>query len=250
MTKSKGVIIVSGGADSTTLMYQMRNQLEIALSFNYGQNHTKELEYAKYHANKLKLKHMEINISNVYKGLPGNTSALLDGKNSVPTLQEVIGSPQPITYVPFRNGLFLTIAAIYAEGYGCDSIYYGAQAHDSYSGYFDTTPTYVDAFQKTLLENRKHKITLKAPFVNLSKSDIFIIGKKLKIDYSKTMTCYKGIEPACGTCPTCIDRITNFARAGMIDGVKYAVKINWDVLLKAHNTKKLQYNDIIKKLIK
>lgn len=217
---SKGVVIVSGGLDSTTLLYYLvkeRKEDVVAISYLYGQKHGKEIEYAKYHADLLGVKHQVINLSDIFKSI-GHSSALLGGMD-IPTLEQVIGDPQPITYVPFRNMLMLTVAASVAEGVEADKIYYGAQKHDEYSGYWDTTQKFVSDMQDVFDQNRKHKITIEAPFVDKSKSDLVVIGTELGIDYAKTLTCYNGTN--CGTCPTCRDRLTAFKRVGLEDPAEY-----------------------------
>lgn len=218
-TIKPGVIICSGGLDSTTLLYYLHNKgADIkAISFDYGQRHDIELTYAQYHTKQLQVPHTIINLKDIFKHV-SFASALLGGMD-VPTLEEVIGDPQPITYVPFRNMLMLTIAAAVAENTEGEAVYYGAQKHDEYSGYWDTTSSFTDQLQQVFNLNRKHKITVEAPFVDLSKSDLVKIGMELGVDYAKTMTCYNGNN--CGTCPTCRDRLAAFKRAGYTDPATY-----------------------------
>jgi 7-cyano-7-deazaguanine synthase len=218
--KEKGVVIISGGLDSTTLLYYLTQKLDkdvVALSYKYGQKHDKEIEFAKYHADKLDVEHQVIDLSPIFASIT-SSSALLGGM-PIPTLADVIGDPQPITYVPFRNMLMLTVAASVAEGVGATSIYYGAQKHDEYSGYWDTTTRFIEDMQRVFDNNRKHKIKIDAPFVDMSKSDLVLIGTELGVDYKKTLTCYNGTN--CGTCPTCADRIQAFKRVGLEDPVEY-----------------------------
>lgn len=216
----KGVVIVSGGLDSTTLLYYLKETLKkdvVAISYKYGQKHDQEIEFAKYHTEKLGVEHQIIDLTPIFQSIT-SSSALLGGM-PIPTLEEVIGDPQPITYVPFRNMLMLTVAASVAEGVGASKIYYGAQKHDEYSGYWDTTSVFTASMQAVFNQNRKHKITVEAPFVEMSKSDLVRIGTDLGIDYAKTLTCYNGTN--CGTCPTCRDRIQAFKRIGLVDPVEY-----------------------------
>lgn len=214
-----GVIICSGGLDSTTLMYFLHDEgVDLkAISFDYGQRHKVELEFAQYHAKKLKIPHTIIDLSGIFKHI-AYSSALLGGMD-VPTLEEVIGDPQPITYVPFRNMLMLTVAAAIAENTEGEVVYYGAQKHDEYSGYWDTTQEFTDKLQAVFNLNRKVQIEVEAPFVDKSKSDLVLIGTDLGIDYAKTMTCYSGND--CGKCPTCKDRIRAFERVGLEDPKHY-----------------------------
>lgn len=214
-----GVIICSGGLDSTTLLYYLHDKgakLK-AVSFDYGQRHSVELEFAKYHTKKLQIPHTIIDLKGIFQHV-AHSSALLGGMD-VPTLEEVIGDPQPITYVPFRNMLMLTVAAAIAENTEGEVVYYGAQKHDEYSGYWDTTQEFTSRLQAVFDLNRKVKIKVEAPFVDKSKSDLAVIGTALGIDYTQTMTCYNGND--CGTCPTCKDRIRAFERAGLKDPKTY-----------------------------
>jgi 7-cyano-7-deazaguanine synthase len=218
--KDTGIVIVSGGLDSVTLLYYLKQKLHkkvIAISYLYGQKHCAEIEFAKYHAGLLEVDHQVINLADIFQTI-AHSSALLGGM-PVPTLSDVVGDPQPITYVPFRNMLMLAVAASVAEGIGANRIYYGAQKHDEYSGYWDTTQKFVSDMQTVFNNNRKHKITIEAPFINKSKSDLVLMGTKLGIDYTQTLTCHDGTN--CGECPTCADRIQAFRRAGIEDPITY-----------------------------
>lgn len=215
----KGIVIISGGLDSTTLLYYLASKgIDLkAVSFDYGQRHKVELEFAKYHAEKLKIPHTVVNLEGIFRQLMAS-SALLGGMD-VPTLEEVVGDPQPITYVPFRNMIMLTVAATIAETNDINQIYYGAQKHDEYSGYWDTTREFTGKLQDVFDLNRKIKVQVQAPFVDMSKSELVKIGTELGIDYAKTMTCYNGND--CGNCPTCRDRMMAFKRAGIKDPKTY-----------------------------
>jgi 7-cyano-7-deazaguanine synthase len=257
----KIVLSISGGLDSTTLLhYLWHSGYEIyPVSFNYGQKHSIELEMARFQVEYLK-NHLhipiihdlkEIDIS-FMKDLLEGSSALTDDKIEVPTLAEVIGQPQPITYVPFRNMMFLTILLSYAEAVGAPEVCYGAQKHDEYSGYWDTSLYFVDAMNKVADLNRQHKIEVIAPFVNLSKAEEIVIGKKLGIDYGKTWTSYKVIDEANLIAdfdnPTSRDRVKAFAEVGVEDPIKYNVDINWTELF-AKYKKDFNYEEVIKKIL-
>jgi 7-cyano-7-deazaguanine synthase len=220
MAQDKGVVIVSGGLDSVTLLYYLKQKLGkdvVAISYLYGQRHDKEIDFAKYHAEQLGVQHQVINLADIFRTI-SHSSALLGGM-PIPTLADVVGDPQPITYVPFRNMLMLTVAASVAEGVDATRVYYGAQKHDEYSGYWDTTQKFVSDMQAVFDNNRKHKIVIEAPFVDKNKSDLVLIGTELGIDYSKTLTCHNGTN--CGECPTCADRIQAFKRVGLKDPITY-----------------------------
>lgn len=242
----KIVVIFSGGLDSTTLVYylQEKGYNVHAISFNYGQKHLIELQKARITAKKLNLQHKIVDMR-FMKELLGDSSALTSDNVKVPNLQEVIGEAQPITYVPNRNAMMLMIATAYAEAIGAEKVCFGAQAHDEYSGYWDTTMNFVEKINGVNKLNRAHQIKIIAPFVELSKSEEVIIGKELNIPYEDTITCYNGNN--CGTCPTCKDRIKAFAVAGIPDKVEYQCEIDWDGLIKTYR-KPLIFDNIIKKV--
>jgi len=240
----KGVLILSGGLDSVTLLHYIakyRNEEVYPVAFIYGQKHSIEIKMAQYQAELLKdnnvhaLKIIDISFM---KDLLKGSSALVDDSIEVPTLEEVIGEPQPITYVPYRNMLLLTMALSYAEAVGATNVYYGAQKHDEYSGYWDTTMYFVDAMNKVSDLNRLHDIRIKAPFVNLSKAEEIVIGTHLNVDYKKTWTSYKVIdevnEIADADNPTSRDRIKAFATVGVKDPCLYDKEIDWEYLCNQH----------------
>lgn len=231
MDKEKIIVILSGGLDSTTLVYYLHNEgYEVnCLSFDYGQKHKIELEKAKITCKKLELNHKIINMT-FMKDLLGNSSALTSDDVEVPTLEEVIGEAQPITYVPNRNAMMLMIATSYAEAIGANKVCFGAQSHDEYSGYWDTTMSFVEKINSVNNLNRENKIKIVAPFVELSKSDEVIIGNELNVIYENTITCYNGNN--CGTCPTCKDRIKAFAVARTVDPLY--PRLGWDDLIKKY----------------
>jgi 7-cyano-7-deazaguanine synthase len=242
----KAVIILSGGMDSTTLLHYLVKELNIELyplSFNYGQKHNYELEMAKWQVNELKKQGYKIHDLKIVemsfiKNLLEGSSALIDNNIKVPKLEELKNPQQPLTYVPFRNLIMLSIALSYAEAKNCEFVFYGAQKGDEY-GYWDTTLEFVKRVNKVADLNREHKIKILAPFVNLYKWEELFIGKELKIDYSKTWTCYNGPDEkgrACGECPTCKERIKAFATVGIKDPIPYKVFINWEDLFKKYKT--------------
>ena len=139
------VAIVSGGMDSVTMLHYLVKQEALqpaVLSFKYGQKHSKEVEFVEQHIRMLGLTtHEIVDLSNIVSFF--NASALISDKIDIPDIQSVLGDPQPATYVPNRNMIFLALGAAYAESIGLNAIYYGAQAHDLY-GYWDTTPEFLD----------------------------------------------------------------------------------------------------------
>ena len=227
----KAVIILSGGLDSTTLLHYVKKELKYdeiyALTFNYGQRHKKEIECAKYQATSVGCKEHKIIDISFFKDLTKGASALTDESIHVPHIKDVLGDPQPITYVPNRNMILLSIATAYAESVGASDVFYGAQAHDTYSGYWDASPEFLDKINEVLSLNRRHIISIKAPFIHLKKRDLIALGLKLGVDYSRTWTCYNGKDKACGVCPTCSDRIKAWKDIGQKDPLEYAIDIEW-----------------------
>jgi 7-cyano-7-deazaguanine synthase len=147
-------------------------------------------------------------------------SALTSADVIMPTAEEVVGNPQPPTYVPNRNMIFLALSAAFAESQGVSDIYYGAQRHDMY-GYWDTTPQFLAQLNNVYGLNRKTPIEIHAPFVELSKAQIVRKGLALGVDYGRTWSCYKGKEAACGRCPTCAERLAAFEELGLADPAPY-----------------------------
>ncbi len=214
------VVLLSGGVDSTTLLHYVKKTLladdVYALSVMYGQKHSKELEMAKWQAEAVGIsEHKIMDISPFAKLISGST-ALTDGDVEVPDMSEMTSedSDQPVTYVPNRNMLFLSIAAAYAESIGVNSLYYGAQAQDDY-GYWDCTIDFIQKINDVLSLNRRNAVTVIAPFVEMSKSEVVKIGLELGVDYDHTWTCYRGGDEPCGTCPSCVERERAFARVSI-----------------------------------
>lgn len=217
------VAIVSGGMDSVTLLHYLvkREQLTPAvITFIYGQKHEKEVALAQANAALLGCQqHLVLDLS-LLRPLFAH-SALVDVATAVPDVVDVLGDPQPPTYVPNRNMIFLALAVAYAETHGAADVYYGAQRHDIY-GYWDTTPQFLDSLNHVYGLNRKTPVEIKAPFVRYSKADILRLGLELGVDYAQTWSCYEGKEVACGRCSTCAERLQAFAEVGMADPLPYA----------------------------
>jgi len=217
------VAIISGGMDSVTMLHRMVKIEKIypaIVTFVYGQKHHKEIEFAKIQAQHLGcVKHLILDLSVLQPLLA--SSALVSDNLDIPDMDAVKGDPQPPTYVPNRNMIFLALAVAYAETNNVSDIYYGAQSHDMY-GYWDTTPEFLERLNYVFSLNRKTPIQIKAPFVNYSKTDILRLGVELEVDYAQTWSCYKGQEIACGRCPTCAERLSAFKTVGIPDPLPYA----------------------------
>ncbi|WP_105101805.1 7-cyano-7-deazaguanine synthase QueC [Microbulbifer pacificus] len=224
MSKKKAVVLLSGGLDSATVL-AMANQDGYecyALGFDYGQRHSAELIAAQRVAADLGAEEHKV-VKLDLRVIGG--SALTDDSIAVPE-EETSGIP--ITYVPARNTVFLSIALGWAEVLGAQDIFVGVNAVD-YSGYPDCRPEYIDAFEKmanlaTRAGVEGKKLTIHAPLMNMSKADIVKRGTELGVDYSLTVSCYQA-QPsgaACGRCDSCRLRAAGFAEAGLEDPTIYA----------------------------
>jgi 7-cyano-7-deazaguanine synthase len=191
----------------------------MVLSFDYGQRHKKELECARWQAEQLGVQHTVIPMTE-FTAAFGSSALIASSGVNVPNITEVLGDPQPVTYVPNRNMIFLSIAAAVAESVGADKVFYGAQLHDQY-GYWDVTPEFVQAMNDVLSLNRKNQITIMAPFARMTKAQILGLGFRYGVDYSHTWSCYRGGETACGTCPTCSERLAAFSEHRVRDPLPY-----------------------------
>ena len=216
------VAIVSGGMDSVTLLHYLVRRLgrtPAVLTFTYGQKHNKEVVLARYQADSLGCAAFrQIDLSPLAPAFA--SSALVAPQLAIPDMAAVQGDPQPLTYVPNRNLIFLSVAAAYAEAHGVTDVFYGAQRHDLY-GYWDTTPQFVERLNALLALNRKKTINVQTPFVHFSKADILRLGIQLGVEYAKTWSCYEGETLACGLCPTCAERLQAFAEVGQRDPLPY-----------------------------
>ena len=219
---SGAVVLLSGGMDSSVLLHHVVRELRRApvhaISFNYGQRHSRELECAKAQAEAANVaEHRIIDISFVGPLLRGATT-LVEGGADVPDLADLAEDQrdQPPTYVPNRNMMLLSLAAAYAEANGIRDVFYGAQAHDEY-GYWDCTRDFLDRINDVLILNRRSAVRVEAPFVNTSKASIVRKGIALDVDFAHTWSCYRGDDAPCGTCPTCVERANAFKGAEATD---------------------------------
>lgn len=220
------VVLLSGGIDSTVLLQYVARRLAKkpihALSFNYGQRHSKELECARWQADALEIDRHRIVDVTFLGDLVKGASALVQGGKAVPDMSEL--SPgqldQPPTYVPNRNMVLLSIAAAYAESHGIREVYYGAQALDEY-GYWDCTTEFLRRVNAVLALNRRDAIVIHAPFIERKKVESVRLGAELGVNFAYTWSCYRGGENPCGACPTCIERLKAFDEAGLRDPLPY-----------------------------
>lgn len=217
----KAVVLLSGGLDSAVALYLAKSEgYEVyALSFNYGQRHNVELERAKAIAQQAGVKqHQVISLSLDNWGGSSLTDKSMEIENG-----NVDRTDIPVTYVPARNMVFLSISASYAEALQCQDIFIGVSQVD-YSGYVDCRKEFIDAMEvainkgTVLSEELGKKIIIHTPFVNMTKSEEIVLGQTLGVPFELTWSCYKGGEKPCGVCDSCLLRAKAFAEAGCIDG--------------------------------
>ena len=210
-------IIVSGGMDSITLLYEMRQRIALAISFDYGSNHNhREIPFAQEHCAKLGIEHVVIDMRFLGKHLK---SALLEGDEAIPD-GKYNGDNMSATVVPFRNGIMLAVAAGMAESRGLNTVMM-ANHGGHHTIYADCRPEFVEAFDKAVNTGTDVGMHLLAPYTNITKADIAARGKAMGIDYSRTWSCYRGGEHHCGRCATCLERREALRAAGVTDNTVY-----------------------------
>ncbi len=231
MGKKRVICLLSGGLDSSVVAYIAKDLgFNIySISFNYGQQHNKELICAKKISSNIKSKkHIIFKLNlDIFGG-----SLLFKGKfkNHEKDLLE-IGNEIPQTYVPARNTIFLSIALAYAEVINAQSIFIGVNSTD-YSGYPDCRPEFITAFQKlaniaTKKSIEGNNIIIKTPLINLTKAQIIKKGYDLMVPFKDTWSCYKGGSIACGKCDSCLLRLKGFNESKIKDPLKYESLPDW-----------------------
>ena len=211
------VIIVSGGMDSTTLLYDRRDEIALAISFDYGSNHNaREIAYAKIHCKRLGIEHITIPLDFMHKYF---RSSLLEGADAIPE-GHYAAENMKSTVVPFRNGIMLAVAAGVAESRNLTKLLIANHGGD-HTIYPDCRPEFISAMDSATNAGTYVGVRVIAPYTNITKGDIARIGKKLGIDYSETWSCYKGGEKHCGKCGTCVERKEALAYAGIEDTTEY-----------------------------
>ena len=211
------LLVLSGGLDSTTLLYDYADSIALAVTFQYGSNHNKrEAAFAKYHCDKLGIEHIEIDLAFMGKYF---MSSLLDGADAIPE-GNYDEDNMKSTVVPFRNGIMLSVAAGLAESRGLKNVMMANHSGD-HAIYPDCRPEFVKAMTGAIEAGTYEGVKLVAPYTDITKADIVSRGAKLGIDYSKTYSCYKGGEHHCGVCGTCRERKEAFTLAGVKDDTIY-----------------------------
>jgi len=227
----KLVLAFSGGMDSSVLLYMAaaKGYREIhTVTFDYGQRHCKEIECSKKQQWNLFDQNKNVYLTNKildvrYLKDISPTSSLTNLDIDNPDISKMAGDAQPVSYVPFRNQMFLTICCAYAESLGADTVWYGAAEVDSLAGYWDGSIQFVNAMNETIALNRQHRIKIEAPLLTMSKKDIINEGVRLGVKFEDTWTCYSNREDgfADATTPSSSLRIRGFIEAGYKDPIKY-----------------------------
>lgn len=215
--KKDSVIVLSGGMDSVTLLYEYRNNIALAVTFDYGSNHNaREIACARRHCERLGIEHLVIPLDFMGRYFK---SALLDGAAAVPE-GGYDESNMKATVVPFRNGIMLSVACGLAESRGLRYVMIANHAGD-HAIYPDCRPGFVSAMSAAMMAGTYDGVAVMAPYTNISKGEIARHGKKLNLDYAETYSCYKGGEKHCGKCGTCRERMEALREAGIDDTTDY-----------------------------
>ena len=212
------LIVVSGGMDSTTMLYEYADRIALAVTFNYGSNHNaREIECARYSCARLGIELVVVDMP--FIGQLFNSS-LLSGAEAIPE-GNYDDENMRSTVVPFRNGIMLAVAAGLAESRGLRRLMMANHGGD-HAIYPDCRQGFVDAMSHAIAEGTYAGITIEAPYTNITKTDIARRGAAIGVDYAHTYSCYTGGERHCGRCGTCTERRQAFAEAGVPDPTDYA----------------------------
>lgn len=221
----RALVLFSGGIDSTTCLAMAAEKYGsenvTALSVFYGQKHKKEIESARKIAEYYNVELLTLDLGKIFSF---SSCSLLEGSDEEIPLESYAeqlkktGGEPVSTYVPFRNGLFLSSAASIALSKDCSVIYYGAHSDDAAgNAYPDCSSEFNDAINRAIYLGSGNQLTVEAPFVNLTKADVVRKGIELKVPYELTWSCYVGNEKPCGKCGTCLDRQKAFEMNGISD---------------------------------
>ena len=213
----KALLIYSGGLDSTTLLYEYKDSIALAVTFDYGSKHNaREIAYAVENCKRLGIKHLVIPLA--FIGQYFKSDLLLSG-GDIPE-GSYADENMKSTVVPFRNGIMLAIAAGMAESRELKYVMMANHGGD-HAIYPDCRPEVVDAMDNAMAAGTYVGVKLLAPYTNLTKTQIAQIGEKIGIDYAETWSCYKGGAHHCGKCGTCVERREALADAGIVDTTEY-----------------------------
>lgn len=242
MNYKKLILLLSGGADSSVLLFMACKQgfSEIhTLTLDYGQRHSREIECVSKQISTAQKLYPGIIFTNKVLDVKylkdiSPTSSLTNLDIDNPDINKIAGDAQPASYVPFRNQMFLSICCAYAESMQADTIWYGAAQVDSLAGYWDTTECFIEAFNKLISQNRKHQIRIEAPLLEMSKADIVTEGVNCGVNFADTWTCYSNREDglADATTPSSSLRIRGFVDSLYVDPVEYIQQKDLNALYK------------------
>lgn len=203
------IIVLSGGMDSVTLLHDCKDRIAVAVTFDYGSNHNaREIECARWQCSLLGIEHIVIPLSFMGQYFK---SSLLSGADAIPE-GHYADDNMKSTVVPFRNGIMLSVACGLAESRGLKHVLIANHGGD-HAIYPDCREGFVKAMSEAMKEGTYDGVTIIAPYTNITKGEIAVIGKRLGVDYSHTYSCYKGGEEPCGKCGTCVERAEALAYA-------------------------------------
>lgn len=212
------LIIVSGGMDSITMLYEYKDEIALALTFDYGSNHAQnEIPFARLHCQRLGIRHIVIPLSFMGEYFK---SSLLEGAEAIPE-GNYDDENMKSTVVPFRNGIMLSIACGIAESNGLHRVMIANHGGD-HAIYPDCREEFISAMSSAMKAGTYEGLEIYAPYTNITKADIARHGKTLGIDYTETWSCYKGGTHHCGKCGTCTERRQALQEAGIEDSTIYA----------------------------
>lgn len=220
------LVLSSGGIDSSTALAmavsKFGNENVTALSVSYGQKHLKELEASEAVAKHYNVEHLSTDLTKIFEY--SDSSLLKHSTEEIPKtsyeeqINETKGEKPVSTYVPFRNGILLSVAAGIALSKECDVIYYGIHKDDAAgSAYPDCSVEFNDAMGRAIYEGSGKQLKIEAPFVKMNKAEIVKKGLELGVPYELTWSCYEGGDKPCGVCGTCRDRARAFKENGVVD---------------------------------
>ena len=214
------VIVVSGGMDSVTLLYEKKDEIALGISFDYGSNHNhNELPLAALHCQRLGIEHVVVPLGFMHQYFK---SSLLESGESIPD-GSYDEENMKSTVVPFRNGVMLAVAAGIAESNGLTKVLIANHGGD-HTIYPDCRPEFIAAMDAAVEAGTFARVRVVAPYTNISKADIARRGRALGIDYAETWSCYKGGDVHCGTCGTCVERKEALREAGIEDNTPYQLQ--------------------------
>ncbi len=225
----KILVLLSGGVDSTTALAKAIEKVGkenvIALSILYGQKHEREFTSSVHITKYYGVEHLYLDLARIFEY--SDCTLLKHSDGEIPhesydaQISKANGDPVS-TYVPFRNGLFLSVSASIAISKGCDVIYYGAHSDDSCgNAYPDCSMEFTEYMNKAIYIGSGKQVRVEGPFVNINKKGIVKEGLRLHVPYHLTWSCYEGHTKACGKCGTCIDRKNAFLANGIEDPIEY-----------------------------